>query len=120
MTTPLRADRPPMTPAAVEQAIADCIGRIESGVATVAELDAKATRLRREFDTAYALAFVRAEGAMDIRKYLAVGQTEKAREAAEDAEVGLRHARSLLAALRDSLDAYRSISASVRASFGAS
>jgi hypothetical protein len=109
----------PYTPVDVEQRLITLIDRLEKGAAMVNDLDAKATRLRREFDHAYALAFLNADGSMDIRRYVAVGQTIRAREAAEDAEVALRHAKALLRAVSEEADLVRSISASVRSSMAA-
>ena len=110
----------PLTPPQVEQRLADLLDRLENGVKVVAAADGEATRLRREYDRAYALAFINAEGSMDIRRYVAVEQTIGQREAAEIAEVALRHAKTLLSAVRDEVEIMRSISASVRTSLVAS
>jgi hypothetical protein len=110
--------RPPLTPPEAEARLAALAARIEKGVQIVHDLDEKAARLRREFDHAYALAFINAEGSMDVRKYLALANTIAEREAAEDAEVALRHGKQLLTAVRDEIDIVRSLNASVRASYG--
>lgn len=109
-----------MLPHDVEADLSNLRDRLEKGVTLVAALDGKATRLRREHDRAYALAFIGAEGAMDIRRYLAVRDTYAQREAAEDAEVELRHAKELLRAVSTQVDIVRSIGTSVRSSLAAS
>lgn len=108
-----------LNPVDVEKKIQETSNRIASGVGvvTAAQRDAKAKR--RDFDLAYALAFGKAEGSIEARKYSAVVETMDLRRDAEEAEISFKHAERTAEALERELFAWQSIGNSVRAMYGA-
>ena len=79
------------------------------------DLDREATELRSAYSLAYALAFVQAEGSMDIRRYLATIATAEQSAAADAAECSVRDKRSQVRAVEKSIDVARSVGALVKA-----
>lgn len=91
------------------------IGRdLDHKTAEIAALDEEAVRARVAFEKEYARAFINADGAMDVRKQLAVLATEVHKLEAELADVKLRAAKEAIRTLRDRLDIGRSLNAAVR------
>ncbi|MFF5261300.1 hypothetical protein ACFY4C_20350 [Actinomadura viridis] len=108
-----------LNPVAIEQQISAVTDEIAKGVRIVTDAEYNAARLRREYDRAYALAYGRAEGSIQDKKYSAELATLTEREAAENAEITFRHAQRTAKALEKKLDALRSQGASVRAMYEA-
>src|SRR5262245_2306483 len=103
-----------LNPVQIEQQIQAIADEIAKGVRSVSNHEYEAARLRREYDRAYATAYVAAEGSIQDRKYAAELATMGARQAAEEAEIGFRHAQRTARALEKKLDALRSVGVSVR------
>lgn len=109
----------PLSPEGVEARIEKTVERIAKGVSIVTAAEREARDKRREFDHAYAMAYKSAEAPAHIRRYEADLLTIKQREAAENAEIAFRHAERTAKALEKELLAWQSISASIRAMYGA-
>lgn len=105
----------PLNPVDVENAINGIRERMANGVRVVTNAEAKAKQVRREFDVAYARAYLAAEGSIPDKKYQAQIETMPLREAAEIAEIAFNHAERTAWSLKDELSALQSIGASVRA-----
>lgn len=106
-----------MNPVTIEQQISKVVDEISKGVRIVTDAEYKAADLRREYDRAYAMAYGRAEGSIQDRKYAAELATIDQRGHAENAEIAFRHAQRTARALEKKLDALRSQGASVRAMY---
>jgi hypothetical protein len=105
-------------PVDIERKIVEVKNRIAQGVSIVSSAEDEARRKRREYDVAYARAYLNAEGSIPDRKYKAVLATEAQREAAEVAETAFNHAKRTAEALEKEIFAWQSISKSVVAMFG--
>ena len=112
-------ESPVFNPADIERKINECANRIADGVQIVTKREREAREKRREFDRAYALAYVQSEAPAHVRKYEADLATMDQRKAAEDAEVTFKHAERQAKALEKELVAWQSVGASVRTMFGA-
>lgn len=106
-----------LSPVGIENHIRNLVTRITTGVGITNKLHVEFLEANREFDRAYALAFRRAEGAVEERKQQARIDTFEYREAKEDAEAKYEHAKNLGKALDLELRAYQSIGASVRTAY---
>lgn len=109
----------PLAPEAIERKITETSNRIATGVGVVTAAEREARAARRAFDLAYAYAYKRAEGPVHQRKYEADIATMPHREAADVAEIALRHAERTARALEKELLAWQSVGASVRVMYGA-
>lgn len=86
--------------------------------ATVGQLESADRDLREKraaHSEAYARAFIRAEGAMDARKQIAILETARAALEAEIADAVVQHLRRRLDAIKVQIDIGRTLSATVRA-----
>lgn len=106
-----------LNPVDIENAIGEVTDNIAKGVRIITDAEYEAARLRRVYDRDFALAYGRAEGSIQDRKYAAELATLPQREAAETAEIAFRHAQRTARALEKKLDALRSQGASVRAMY---
>jgi|ERR671914_806778 hypothetical protein len=106
-----------LNPVDIENQIGAVTDQIAKGVRIVTNAEMEAARLRREYDWAFAMAYGRAEGSIQDKKYAAELATKAEREAAENAEIAFRHAQRTAKALEKKLDALRSQGASVRAMY---
>lgn len=88
---------------------------LDAAVRTLNTADADSVRRREDFTLAYARAFLRSEGAMEVRKQIATEQTSAERLAAEVADQIVRGLRRQVDALRIRIDVGRSLGAAVRA-----
>lgn len=107
-------------PVDVEREIDAIRNRIAAGVVFVSNAEAAAKAARRDYDRAYAHAYLSTEGApVHERKYRATLATMVQREAAEIAESTFEHAKRQAWALNHELAAWQTISRSVLAMYGA-
>lgn len=102
------------TPASVVATLSQIAKQIDEQSHEVARLDEAAVRARAAHKSAFARAFLSADGAMDIRRYRAEEETADLYLAAELAEQVLRAGREALRVLRDRLEVGRSIGSQVR------
>jgi len=85
--------------------------------ATVTAMDGaerEAVNRREDFTLAHSRAFLKAEGAMDIRKHTAIVETHTERVAADLAEVVVRGIRRSLDSIKVRIDIGRSVGAALR------
>ena len=108
-----------LNPVDVEAKIEETANRIAAGVKVVTAAEREARLKRREFDLAYAYAYKNADGPAHERRYTADITAMPHREAADNAEIALRHAERTARALEKELFAWQSIGNSVRAMYGA-
>lgn len=107
----------PDTPVTIEAAIRRAVTRISEGVkhtnaAYRAKLQADAA-----YDRAFARAYLAHEGPAHEKRYAAELGTVAERDKRDVLDAAHRYAEATLRALRDEMDALRSIGASVRASY---
>lgn len=98
-----------LNPVAVEQAIRSVSNRIAASVKVVSDRFEDYRTKDREFDTAYARAYMAHQGPAHERKYAAVLATQNERRARDVAEVAYKYAAGLAEALQDELRAFQSI-----------
>lgn len=107
-----------LTPAQIINTLSN-IGRdIDEATDEIARLDELAVRARAEYKTAYARAFLMAEGSMDVRRYTAELETAELHLASELADQQHRASVSAIRALRDRLEVGRSLGPLVRLEWG--
>jgi hypothetical protein len=106
-----------LNPVQVEQSIRTLANRIAKGVTVVSDAEAEARKARREYDVAFAHAYMDYTGPAHAKKYWATIQTEAELEAADVAELAFRHAERTARALTEELRAWQSVGASVRAMY---
>lgn len=104
----------PLNPVMVERHVLELTNRISKGIRVFSDRYADFLEKDREFDKAYAHAYLKAEGSIKDKEKAAVLETFEARTARDVAEVSYRHANQLLKALDSELRAWQSIGASVR------
>ena len=109
-----------LTPQQVIETLTKISKDIDETTAEIAVLDEQAVRARAFHKTAYARAFLNAEGAMDIRKYTADLETGDSYLGLELAEQKLRAAVGQIKALRDRLEVGRSLGPLIRLEWGQS
>lgn len=103
-----------LTPFTVIQTLTNIGREIDSMPATIEALDEAEVNAKAGFDSAYRGAFLRAEGAMDLRKVVAEDAAKEQRLEYELAGVRLRAAKEQLRVLRDRLEIGRSLGAVLR------
>lgn len=107
-----------LTPVQVINTLSNIGKLIDQGTEDLKRLDAVAVEARAAYKVAYASAFLRSEGAMEIRKQTAELETADLCIAMEAAEQQLRAAAANLRALRDRLEIGRSLSPLLRLEWG--
>lgn len=91
------------------------LGRELDGLVTALErAETDAVNRREDFTLAHARAFLRAEGAMDVRKHQAIVDTHAERLAAETAEALVRGLRRQVDSVKVRIDIGRSVGVAVR------
>ena len=103
-----------MNPVAVEQAIRGIANRIAAGVKVCSERYETFLTADRDYDRAFAGAYLAHDGAAHERKYAAELATHKQRETRDVADAAYRYADRQHRALQDELRAYQSVGASIR------
>lgn len=104
----------PLNPVQIEQNIRELVNRIANGIQIYTERYRQQLEAGREFDRAFAHAYLKAEGSVKDRERVADLETIDLRADKEEAEVLYRQADKLLKALDSELRGYQTISASVR------
>lgn len=105
-------------PEQVERGIAEVSNRIAASVGVCDERYRTFLTADREYDRAFAVAYLGAVGPAHERKYSAEVNTQDEREARDVADAAYRYADRLSRALQDELRALQSVGASIRAMFG--
>jgi hypothetical protein len=85
----------------------------------ISRLDESAVRARARYEVTHARNFLKAEGAMDVRKYTAVVESAELKLDAEIADQVLRAARESIKVLRDRLDIGRSLNSAIKSEWAA-
>jgi hypothetical protein len=119
MTTAFEDDTQVHNPADTERHIEETVNRIAKGVQVVTSAERAAREKKRLFDLAYAYAYKKAEGSVNLRKYEADILTMAQREEADNAEIAFKHAERTAKALEKELLAWQSINSNIRAMYGA-
>lgn len=104
----------PLNPVQIEQHILELTNRISKGIRIFSDRYADFLEKDREFDRAYAHAYLVAEGSIKDKEKTATLKTIEEREARDVADVAHRQADKLLKALDSELRALQTLSASVR------
>ncbi len=107
-----------LTPAQIISTLSTISKDIDEATDEIARLDEQAVRARATYKTAYARAFLGAEGSMDIRRYTAELETAEAHLESELADQQHRASVSAIKALRDRLEVGRSLGPLVRLEWG--
>lgn len=110
---------PALNPVDVENAIRDAVATVAEGVAVVSARLEQYRKAQREYDLAWAHAYMGAGGNMEERKQSAVIACRVLRESLDVAEVAWRYAERRAKAAESTLSAYQTISRSVQAMYGA-
>lgn len=110
----MRLDDRPLNPVEVENLIRDISNRIAKGVKVVSDRYGIYLEADREYDRAYASAYLAAEGSIKDREHKATLECIAQRQVRDVAEVAYKHADRLAKALELELRAIQSIGASVR------
>jgi hypothetical protein len=106
-----------VNPVQVENAIRSLANSISRGVIQVSNAEAGARTARRNYDVAFAHAYMDYTGPAHAKKYYATIRTEGELEAADVAELAFKHAERTARALTEELRAWQSLGASVRAMY---
>lgn len=107
-----------INPVDIEQAIRTCSDRIHKGVKVVTDAERESRERVRDYDRAFARAYLAADGPAHERKYRAELATAVERDARDVAEVAFRFAERTARAVEAELRAWQSVGASVRAMYG--
>ena len=107
-----------LNPVEIEQNIRTCAERIHKGVTVVTNAEAEFRTADRDFDTAYAKAYLAYDGAAHAKRYGADLATMVEREVRDVAELAFKHAERTARALEAELRAWQSVGASVRTMYG--
>jgi len=108
-----------LNPVDIELMIRKFSNEIAKGVAVVSRAHADAKRTAREYDVAFARAYMVHSGPSHEKKYQAEIATEQERMNADVAEVAFRHAERQMKALETQLSSAQTISKSVNQMYGA-
>ena len=104
-----------LTPSAVVLQLAALARELDSTVTALKAADLDATEKRHAADMAESLAFVRAEGSMDLRKHLARIEAGPQEKEALVAEAVVRYLRQRINAISTRIEVGRSAGAALRA-----
>lgn len=107
-----------LNPVEVEVAIRTLSERITKGVRVVSQKHEEHLRAEREYDKAFAQAYMSHDGPAHEKRYAAELATDTERALKDAADVAFRYADRQSRALQDELRAWQSIGASVRAMYG--
>lgn len=104
-------------PVSVERAILDTVNELAKGVGAASEAYERFLTCSREYDIAFAKAYMSYEGAAHAKKYAAEIATEVERMSRDAADVVYRLVDRNNKTLEKKLDAMRSVGASVRQAY---
>ena len=99
----------------IAQRLSNLSRELDHQTAEVERLDEAAVRARHAYELAYADAFLRADGPMDVRKQKAVKATDMPKLDAEIAEAGLRACRTRIATIKMQIETGRSLASALKA-----
>lgn len=85
----------------------------------IRDLDEAAVRARARYEVTLSQNFLKAEGAMDVRKHTAIVESADLKLDAEIADQVLRAARESIRVLRDRLDIGRSLNSAIKSEWQA-
>ena len=105
-------------PVDIELAIRDCANRIAKGVKVCGAAYEAFLEADRDYDRAYAQAFLRHEGPQTEKRYAAERDTYPERTKRDVMDAAYRYADRQAKALESELRAWQSVGASVRAMYG--
>lgn len=88
---------------------------LDACITTLDGADRDSVNAREDYTLAYARAFLAAQGAMDVRKQIAIEKTHAERLAAETADQIVRGLRRRIDSIKTRIDVGRSVGAAVRA-----
>lgn len=108
----------PLTSNDIAAQLAALARQLDSLVRQIGEAEIAAVNAREDYTLALSKAFLRAEGAMDIRKHVSIESTHTERLAAELAEATVRGLRRSIDSVRVRIDVGRSVGAATRAEMG--
>jgi hypothetical protein len=112
----------PMTPVQVEEAIQWCQHHLARGVGIVRQFQKAWQKADREYDEAYAYAYMRHVGPQTEKRHAATIAQEviDAREARDDAKLIYDHSQRTLRRLEKELSGFQSLNKAMGAAYGAS
>ena len=105
----------PLTATEVAAQLAKLSRQLDELVQEIGRAEIEAVNAREDFTLAHSKAFLRTEGAMDIRKHVAIESTHPQRLAAELAEATVRGLRRQIDSVKVRIDVGRSVGAAMRA-----
>jgi hypothetical protein len=105
----------PMTPNDVALALAKLGRDLEATVRSLDQADRDAVNARENYTLALSRAFLKAEGAMDLRKHQSIVETHAERLAAELAEQMVRGLRRQVESIKVRIDIGRSYGSALKA-----
>lgn len=104
-------------PVRIEEAIRECANQIAEGVKVCGDRYKAFLEADREYDAAFAFAYLDSAGPAHERKYRAEVQTQTARAARDQADAAYRYADRRARAFEAELRALQSVGASVRQAY---
>lgn len=111
MTTPINSNQ-------VAQQLLDLARQLDAAVKELSRVDEQSVAARRDFEVAFAHAFITAEGSMDMKKQRAVLATADKKYAAELADQRVRSQREAIRAIGTRIEVGRSYGAAIRSEVG--
>jgi hypothetical protein len=108
----------PLTANDVAAQLAKLARQLDDLVRAIGHAETEAVNRREDYTLALSRAFLRAEGAMDVRKHQSIADTHAERLAAETAEALVRGLRRQIDSTRIRVDIGRSLGAALRAEIG--
>lgn len=105
----------PITPAQVVRHLAALSRDLDQAVETLHTADLAADLTDRLFDTAFAHAFLKAEGSVDVRKHIAGLATMNEREDRDVSRAARDYAKNRLRSIERRIDVGRSYNSALRA-----
>jgi hypothetical protein len=104
-----------LTLSEIAERLAELSRDLDQATSEAEKLDARAVRIRHQYEIAYSHAFLSSTGSVDARKHHAVIATDVEKLNAEIAESVLRACRARIGTLKVQIDTGRSLSAALRA-----
>lgn len=106
-----------LNPVIVEAKIRETVTRITRGAAVCNDRYREKLRAAAEYDHAFAAAYMNHDGPAHEKRYAAELATSPQRAVRDVADAAHRYAEAQARALRDELDAWRSVGASLREAY---
>jgi hypothetical protein len=98
-----------MSPVALVQNLADLSRSLDRALVDLRDADMVARKAKQAADLGYSKAFLSAEGAVEVRKNVALIANGDLRMVAEAADVAFQHYRNHLSALRTKIEVGRTL-----------